>query len=309
MSQYVVYIDVLLTLNFCLDFLLLAASGRCLRRHFSLPRLLLAATLGAVYGAAIVLPPLAPLYLPPAAVLVSLGLLLIAYPFGSAAAFLKLAGTFYLVAFAMAGSALAAASFVRQQGYSLGGMEAVEGVALLAAVPVALIVGRRGFAALRRGWRQEDFQAQLVISVNGRSLSLIALIDTGSDLVEPLTRRPVVVADQRSLWPLLPERLRQAWLDWGDQPDLLIERLSRQPDLDGWSRRLRLIPYASIGRKNGLLLGFRPDSVTLIRAGKRSCGPAVIAIAALGGEQKYQAVVNPALLDAMEVTAIKEASA
>ena len=62
MSAYVVYIDVLLLLNFCFDFLLLAASGRFLRRRAALLRLLLASALGAVYGAAIVLPQLSFFY-------------------------------------------------------------------------------------------------------------------------------------------------------------------------------------------------------------------------------------------------------
>ena len=301
MSAYVVYIDVLLLLNFCFDFLLLAASGRFLRRRAALLRLLLASALGAVYGAAIVLPQLSFFYLPPAAVLFSLLLLRIAYPYRSAGAFLKLTGVFYLIAFAMAGAVLAGVTLLQNSGFVLGGQTTVRAGSLLAALPVAAIIARRGYAAFRRNWRKEDFHVQMEIWVAGRSCMLTALLDTGNDLHEPLSGRPVIVADGRAVRGLLPERIREIWQANGERPDLALQQLTAKEDIDGWVRRLRLIPFASIGKRNGMLLGFRPDAIFVQQNGQRLQAQAVIALTRLASDQAYQAVANPEILTAEQI--------
>jgi stage II sporulation protein GA (sporulation sigma-E factor processing peptidase) len=39
--------------------------------------------------------------------------------------------------------------------------------------------------------------------------------------------------------------------------------LNRFTELETWRTRLRLIPFNSIGKTNGLMLGFRPDEVRI----------------------------------------------
>lgn len=297
MTGYVVYMDVLLLLNFCMDFVLLWAAGRFLRRQTPLWRLLLAALLGCGYASAMVLPLPEWLWSPPAAVMFSLLMLAAAYPLRDRRSFLRLAGVFYLIACAAGGAALAAAS-LWGEGPWPGSVTRVRWVCLLMAAPVVMIVSRRGYLALRRAWSKESFRANLRVQAAGRQVALTALIDTGNDLTEPLSGLPVVVADYRALVSLLPERLRQAWNEAPEQPDQVLQRLYGASDTDGWVRRLRLVPFSSIGRRNGLLLGFRADLVVLEQEGRRFSGPAVVALSRgglSGGD--YQAVVNPVLLE------------
>ena len=131
----------------------------------------------------------------------------------------------------------------------------------------------------------------------------------------------MVVADYRSLAPLLPEGLKRAWLAAPERPEEALRRLgggagAGAGDMDGWLRRLRLIPYAAIGRKNGLMLGFIVDEASLRLdgdgegagglertggAGATRAGRAAVAISPgnlAGGA--YQAVVNPRLLEAVK---------
>lgn len=295
MGAYIVYIDVLLLLNFCLDFLLLWASGRFLRRRVSVLRLLAASAVGAVYGAGIVFRQVAVLYTLPAVVLASVLILLVAYPFISAGAFLKLVGLFYLVAFAMAGSVIAGATLLGQYGVSTHSGQLLQTWTLAAVVPVVIVVGRRGYRFLQQTFQKEDFYAELELWVQQRCCSLKVLIDTGNDLREPLSGLPVLVADLTALQPVLP---------------VAICRLCRQRDTDAaqmlaeasgvvssWRSRFRLIPFSSIGRKNGMLLGFRPDRVLLYYRGKTVETDAVVGIVpqGLGSAQTYRAVANPTL--------------
>ncbi len=162
MSGYVVYLDVLLLLNFCMDFLLLWTAGRTLRISTPLWRLLSAACLGGAYASCMVLELPRWLWSPPAAVAVSLLMLALAYPYRGRRAFVRLAGAFYLVSCAAAGAALAAAGLMQKSGWP-GSLISVRWIALLTALPVALIIGRRSYTALRRVWNRDSFRARLQV--------------------------------------------------------------------------------------------------------------------------------------------------
>lgn len=92
-----------------------------------------------------------------------------------------------------------------------------------------------------------------------QQIELKALLDTGNHLCDPLTRLPVVIIDQRKIWHLLPAKLLN-----------LIEQLQRD-DInedfslpDSWEGRVRLLPFNSIGKEHGLLVGFRPDEMSVM---------------------------------------------
>jgi len=295
MGGYIVYADVVLALNFFLDFFLLWAAGCFLRRETTLPRLLAASALGALYGAGLLLPSLAWLYRIPAVVAISLVLLLAAYSWKGYGAFFRLLAVFYLIAFAMAGAVLAGSRILAGQGIAIGMQETVRGASLLFGLVMAMILARRGVALIKRNWQKEDFRVSLEIWLAGRSCSLNALIDTGNDLREPLSALPVIVADYRAVKALFPERLRAAWQLYHDDAALLVQTMAESGDAEGWGRRLRLVPFASIGKKHGLLPGFRPDRLFITQNGQRQTADAYICIAGRGFSAgiDYQAVINP----------------
>jgi stage II sporulation protein GA (sporulation sigma-E factor processing peptidase) len=89
-------------------------------------------------------------------------------------------------------------------------------------------------------------------------------LDTGNGLHDPLTNRPVLVAEYKLLRNLLPDEFKLALETINNEAEV-IEALTHT----SWSHRLRLIPFTSIGRKNGLLIGVRADEIE-IEAGKKN---------------------------------------
>ncbi len=303
MTNYVVYADVLWALNFFLDFFLLWATGRFLRLHYKMWRLLLSAVVGAVYGTLLLVPALSWCYTLPGAIISSLLLLIIAFSFGGWISLLKKAASFYLIAFAMAGAVLGGSQLLSQQGIVLGATGSIRAGTLLFGVFMALILARRGVVYLKQLGHKESFIVELKISILGRSCLIKGLIDTGNNLNEPVSGLPVIVCEYRSLMGLLPQGLRNAYQQYAD-PALVLQ----QPLPDGWGRRLRLVPFDSIGYRHGLLLGFRPDKVVLNGEKTLATDAVIIGLAQqsfAGGE--YQAIVNPEILLAAEI--IKEVSA
>ena len=106
-----------------------------------------------------------------------------------------------------------------------------------------------------------------------KSVDIIALVDTGNSLVEPISKWPVIIAEQEHVSEILE--------NIGD--------------------KIRLIPYKSIGRE-GLLTGFRPDKVVI-----RSDSSSVIEIREvviglcdfnLSKKGSYQGLLSPSFLEA-----------
>ena len=114
------------------------------------------------------------------------------------------------------------------------------------------------------------------VSHLGKTVSAIALIDSGNTLRDPVSGEQVLVVSAR-----IAEQLTGLSRKELSRP---IETLAANP-----GKGFRLIPYQAVGQGNGMLLGMRFPEVW-IGERKRS---AVIAFAAegIGDQQIYQALV------------------
>ena len=247
----VVYLDELWAVNALADCLLLALTARLLGVPPRRGRLALASALGGVYAAACVLPGLSALAAPGWKLLSSLGLCLAAFGteglWRSWAAFLAMSAGF-------AGTVLAAAALSGLR-LSPGGVMAGISLRLLGLCFAVCWAGVQLFLsglARRREGRIMDAE----LTLRERRVTLRVLRDTGNALTDPVSGRPVLVADADALSPLLGVRVPPEILaDAG----ALFTLLSQQPEL---ASRLRLVPYAAIGA-GGLLCCVRPDGACL----------------------------------------------
>ncbi len=295
-TNYIIYADILFLLNFFFDFFILWAAGSFLRRKIIYWRLFLAALLGAFYGVGMLIPALGYLYVFGAKIAFSLIIIAIAYPIANIRGFLSLTGFFFLISFAMAGAALGASSLLSQVGFSPGKLEIIGWSSLLFALFIGAILGKKGLKRLRQSWHRDDFKVKLEIRAAGRSCIIPALIDTGNNLLDPVSGRPVIVGEYPLLVKLLPFGIRSAIEKYGlNDPTKIISNQGNS----GWENRLRLVPFISIGQSHGLLLGFWPDEI-IIRTGREvhSTNKAIICFynKKLGQGDNYQAVINPDIL-------------
>lgn len=83
-------------------------------------------------------------------------------------------------------------------------------------------------------------------------------LDTGNGLRDPLTHRPVVVAEYGLIKECFPDDCKAAMDNFHDENDIL-QALSTS----SWANRLRVIPFSSIGQKNGLMVGLRCDEIVV----------------------------------------------
>ena len=189
---------------------------------------------------------------------------------------------------ALAGGAATAA-------YSLtSGSRAASFIAAIAAVG---IVAEAGWGAVHRGIRDGLFVVPVDIDFGADRVSVQALIDTGNRLRDPASGNPVIIVEYGAIQSLLPCEIRAALARPDDD---FMARACAVAD-SSWSSRFRAVPYSSVGREKGMMVGFKPDRVR-VADGRRmiTTSRAVVCVHAStlcpGGN--YRALVNPDILTA-----------
>ena len=264
----VVYIDALFLLNLIVNYLLLLAAAKLAGEPLRRPRLAAGAALGGLYAAAIVFPGMGFLTHP----LCKLGaaVLMLLTGFGGSRRLLRVTLVFFGLSCAFGGG-IFAIGLLGGRGLTLrnGVLYSVMDLRiLLLSAAVCYAVLTLVFRRTARHGRREVLPAVLILE--GRRVAVNALVETGNTLTDPVTGRPVMVAEGSRLSPLLPgERVldEKALRD----PVGTLERLSR----GGRGRRFRLLPYQAVGVECGMLLALRLDDA---RVGAEDYGGILVAL-------------------------------
>ncbi len=220
----ILYADVLVFLNFALDFLCLVITSRVAARRFVGWRAVLGALFGAVYAlASVVFSLSAWIHFPAAAILC-----LISFPFGDAKRFGKVCFVFLMTSAGMGGLISAA--------YYIGTKKITAAGIILTAVLFCALWVLYGLYC-----RKKVSTTNMKIEIKFGTSSLVAdvLVDSGNLVTEPFSALPVVILSS-SVFP--------SPLD--------------KPDIENSPVPLRAIPIRT-ETGLGLLYGFIPDSIEL----------------------------------------------
>lgn len=225
-----IYLDLVVILNFLVDLLLLLGTNRLAGFPAGLKRVIPAAALGGIYAGACMLPGFRFLG-NEVWRLVSLALMA-GTAFGWDRSAVKRGGIFVLLSMALGGIAT---------GLEKGGFAAIvlsaAGVWVLCRIGFGGRIGGREFVPLEL--RRAD-----------KTVRLTALRDTGNNLRDPITGEPVLVIDSGAAEELTGLSAQQL-----GSP---LETMAQRP-IPG----LRLIPYRAVGQPGGMLLAMRFGDVKI----------------------------------------------
>jgi len=297
-----VYADVIFFINFIMDLLIIWAAGKLAGRGAKLWRLAAGAAGMAVFYFIITFI----VSLNASAHLISTVIMLIigiwaAYAPINLAVLSKLTLFSYLSAFLIGGIGMGL-FYTSRFSDIIGGAAEVPAANSPLAVWLPILLGAVAmfYVLFRFGSRWLESRAvkrQLCMAVRiffgDRSLELNALVDTGNSLRDPLSHAPVIVAEFDSVKAFLPDRVKLLFYEKheNDLEDLLMSAGAGE-----FTGRLRMIPYESLGRQNGLLIGFRPDRVEITRDKEKiALSDVVIGIynRSLSRDGDYQGLLNP----------------
>lgn len=306
----IVYLDIVFIINFIMDYVILWTTAKFAQAKSVATRLLAGAVTGALFSMLIFYL----LYMVPGSldtfklfvlkVVVSVIMVMVAFPRQGVKKFLNIMMNLYLVAFAMGGAMLGSiylfqnnpAAYTTMNGLVIF-LVNVRYTWLVAALAVAVLVGRWGRTFVRRNILRSMLRVPVVVRFGNRRLALNALVDTGNNLRDPLTYKPVIIAEYKALQKVLPQSLRAAFETENSSLDEIVKALEKDAS---WGFRVRLIPFSSIGKSRGMLLGLRPDDVIVVTDERLiKVKDVVVAICdrRLSPKGEYKALLHPDLLE------------
>lgn len=301
-----IYLDLIWILNFGLDTILLLLCATVLKRQFKWWRL----CLGGFIGSLIVLlmfTQFSDIMLHPAVkILFSLIMVLVAFGYKRLRFFIENLLTFYFSTFVVGGG-LVGIHFLFDQQYLL--VDEMVSTQPQFGDPISWLFVCLGFPILAyfSKARVEDMKmknitfdqlADVKISLNGVEIHTKGLIDSGNQLVDPLTKTPVMIVAATLLEEVLPSSLLQLSKN--------VQSFSHDEDIDhDWYARVRFVPYRSVGQSNQLLLALKPDHVTIVHNSQEIHVEKVlvgISHTTLSVEGQYESIIHPKLLVIGEVS-------
>ena len=135
-----------------------------------------------------------------------------------------------------------------------------------------------------------------------KKVRVVGLLDTGNGLYDPIYGKPVIIAEYSVISNLLSEhqaKLLQIWLDnlEGNNSSFSRKGLPEELVQDNNEERLNImmIPYHSVGKKNGILPAFTMDKVILWDEDEQICNEKVLtAVCAdrLSKQNEYQMILH-----------------
>lgn len=115
---------------------------------------------------------------------------------------------------------------------------------------IGFIITTISFKNVKAKITKKDMNCNLKMQIEDDATFIKAIIDTGNFLKEPITKTPVIVVEKEALKNIIPEYITNN-----------LEEIIKGKDIElyEFASRIRIIPFNSLGKQNGILLGVKGD--------------------------------------------------
>mgnify|MGYP001851320669 CR=1 FL=1 len=255
-----IYLDVVIVENLIMDAIIIYATAIVLKVKIRHLRIIISSLIGAIYSVLSYISDLEiynNLFLK---IFLSIVMVYIAFSPQNIKTLMKQILIFYLTSFLFGGVAFALIYVIKPQeilmknGLFLG-MYPLKTVFLGAIVATAILI--TAFKVVKSNITKKDMMCNVSIELNNKTVNIKTMIDTGNMLKEPISGLPVIVVENTALYELIPKEI----LDNLD--DILGGDFQKIPDniKSTYIAKLKWIPYSSLGKQNGMLVGIKADKV------------------------------------------------
>ena len=262
-----IYVDVVLIENLIMNYIILLATGVVLKQKISHIRLIISSLLGAIYTVisySQILKMYSGITLK---ILLSIIMVYIAFNPQKLKILLKNLLIFYLTSFVFGGAAFALIYIVKPQNIIMKnglflGTYPLKNVMLGAIIGFAIII--MAFKIVKTKITKKDILCDIEIKINKKIIKTTAMLDTGNMLKDPFTNTPVVVVERTLLYDCIPKQILNNLEEiLGGDFEKIPEEIKEE-----YISKLKLIPFSSLGKQNGMLVGIKPEYVKIKQDGK-----------------------------------------
>jgi stage II sporulation protein GA (sporulation sigma-E factor processing peptidase) len=293
-----IYIDIVLIENLIMNYIILFTTAVVLKIKVNHIRLILASLLGAGYSIIAYMGIIKVYSSIILKIILSVLIIYIAFNPQNIKKMCKDLLLFYLVSFVFGGAAFALIYIIKPQNILMKnglflGTYTLKTVMLGAVVAFCIIIG--AFAIIKNKISKKDMFCEIEILINQKKIKTKAIIDTGNMLKEPITNVPVIVVEHILLYSCMPKEILNNLKEimGGDFKNIPCDIQEK------YISKLKLIPFSSLGKQNGMLIGIRPEYVKVITDEQEKINKNVIIgiyEKSLTKKGEYQALIGIELL-------------
>ena len=257
-----IYLDVIFLENIVINYIILYVTGIISKTQIKQKRLIAGALIGAFYSIIYYVLNLKIYSSFIIKIILSIVIIYVAFNSKKFKDLLKKVLLFYLTSFVFGGSAIAIIYMVNSQNITIQNGVFVGSYTIktvLIGIVIAYFTIIFTFKILKTRISKKDLICEIEISFNNRTIKTKALIDTGNLLKEPITNLPVIVMEHTLLYEVLPKEILN------NSEEILGGDFSKIPEYikEEYSSKLKVIPYSSLGKQNGMLLGIKGENLVV----------------------------------------------
>ena len=202
---------------------------------------------------------------------------------------------FYLTSFVFGGCAFALLYFVKPQAILMKngvyiGTYPIK-IALLGGI-VGFIITNVALKIIKTKLKKKDMIYKIRIQIFNQEEMVSAMLDTGNLLRDPISKTPVIIVEKEKLYSIIPAELLDN-----------IEKIIGGEEIlfsNEYFSRLKILPFSSIGKQNGLMLGIKADKIIIEKEDDEEKDNIIIGISMQKLGNNYSALFGLDLLEGSE---------
>ncbi len=297
-----VYLDVIWALNLLFDSLLLYLTSIFLKRNIRFWRILA----GGFIGSLIILLSFTPLQEysshPISKFAFSILMVFITFGYKRMTFFIKALMTLYAATFLIGGALIGTHYFIQYDSKwsmellkaSVNGFgDPISWLFVLIGFPIAWYFSRKNIEGMEMTKIQFEQIVKVTVNIDGITLQLKGLVDSGNQLYDPLTKLPVMFVSIKNMDETIPEPIKKM----SESPELILSMTEELPD--DWQNRLRIVPCRVVGQEHHLIAAIKPDNILIEnKSGLHICKKGLVSFTMqqLSADDAFQCIVHPKML-------------
>lgn len=255
-----IYLDVVFLENLFMNYIILFATALINKLEIKLMRIAISSFIGSLYALINITQILSSSLGIILKIFLSIAMIYIAFKPENIKKCIKQLLIFYLTSFTFGGVAFALLYFINprellmKNGVYIGTYTLK--IALLGGI-VGFVIITIAFNIIKGKINKKDMFCEIEIQINNKKQKMMAMLDTGNLLKEPITGVPVAIVEKEKLQDILPKEILE-------NIDKIIEgKIEEDMQIYEYLSKFRVIPFSSLGKQNGLLLGIKADYIKI----------------------------------------------
>ncbi len=279
------YIEFIILQEFVIDFMLLYITGSLFYKKINLKRILFSSLVGVIYSLSVYLADREFLSNYIVRFLVSVLLITIAHSPKGFLGYVKFIICFYTLSILIMGIIVASYYFFNSR---------LTIILIFIVIFVVYFVFKMLFYEIRKNKSELDYFRDITIYLDGNSVELVGFIDTGNEMLDAISKRPVIIVELNHVKNLFCtevfNEIKKVYENNSNLIDFMYRKLNEY--------NFRLLKYNTINSSDEYMIGVIPSKTIIKYKGSKRCVDCIIGLypRALSDENKFQALLYKKIL-------------